>query len=145
MGEIRIHFQEILSHGHFIKGDYQLVCHGKIISKNKVKILSDFHFHHALQCSITSAYPSSVILITPLQEWTSINIRVCYKNNHWDIKLVVDLTNRRIFIENQDPIPPFMLSRILSSFGLKNRKRILYLSSHIGIHNNKSHLNIENN
>lgn len=135
MDHIRFHFREILLNGQMLKGEYQLICNGKMVGRDMVKMFSVFHFQHALQYSSSSSQPTSVIPITPLQEWTSINIRVYDDNEdvHWDFKLMFDLNIHRIFIKANESLSPFMLSRLLSCFGIKSGDQILYLNSNIPI------------
>ncbi|GIN85120.1 hypothetical protein J6TS2_15060 [Heyndrickxia sporothermodurans] len=146
MKDVRFHFREIVFHGPKVNGDYQLICHGKLVGEGMVKILSFFHFHHALQSSSSSLQQASVIPITPLQEWTSINIRVYDDKEeiYWDLELVVDLNIHRILIETKQKLSPPMVSRILSCIGIKNGKEILYLTSNIHIPRRKKLKNRHN-
>ncbi|QQZ10204.1 hypothetical protein [Heyndrickxia vini] len=135
MEDILFHFREILSHGRSVNGDYQLICHGKAVGEKLVKVYSEFHFHHALQSSASSSKSSSVVTITPLKEWTSLKIEIYHENleNQLKVKLVVDLVQNSIFFETQDNISPYLLSGLLSCFGIKKGKQILYFTSQIPI------------
>ncbi|KYD09115.1 hypothetical protein [Heyndrickxia sporothermodurans] len=135
MGDILFHFREILSNGQGIHGDYQLICHGKAVGEKLVKVYSEFQFHHALQSIALSSNSSSFVPITPLKEWNSLKIEIHHENleNHLNIKLVVDLVEKSVSFETRESISPHLLSGLLSCFGIKKGKQILYFTSQVPI------------
>ena len=142
MEELNIRFQEILSHGHFIKGDYYLICNGYRQAKQVVKIQTQFSFSHALQCtSQQDSNPNSLIIITPLREWTTLKIQALTKNQSTDFYMYIDLKKNSISIEMMEDtnihLSNSVVAKIVSCFGIKQRNKVLYF---MDIHRMKTRL-----
>jgi len=131
MEQLDIRFQEILSHGHFIKGDYYLVCHGFKQAKQVVKIQTYFSLSHALQStSQHDSNSSSILHITPLREWTTLKIQAFVNNRYLNFYMYIDLKKNNISIEifqdSNVKISNANVAKIISCFGIKQGNRVLY-------------------
>ncbi|MBB2479238.1 hypothetical protein H5P36_03365 [Bacillus sp. APMAM] len=131
MEQLSIRFQEILSHGHFIKGDYYLVCHGYKQANQVVKIQTYFSLSHALQS--TSHHDSdstSILHITPLREWTTLKIQAIVSDRYLNFYMYIDLKKNNISIEvfqdSNGEISNAIVAKIISCFGIKQGSKVLY-------------------
>ncbi|MBS4174581.1 hypothetical protein [Bacillus sp. FJAT-49736] len=131
MEELSIQFQEILSNGHLIRGNYYLVCNGNRLANQMVRIQMPFSFNHAVQCtSLQDTTPKSVFIITPLREWTSIKIQVLLKERYVDFYMYIDLKKKKISLEGIEGskinLSNSYAARIISCFGIKRDNKVLY-------------------
>jgi hypothetical protein len=132
MDGLNIRFQEILSHGHFVKGDYYLVCNGKIQDNQRVEIQTYYSFNHALQCtSHQDSNQNSFIMITPLREWTTLKIRTFIQDTYRDFHVRIDLKKNSIFVEiiqnSSVRLSNTNVAKIISCLGIKQGEKVLYL------------------
>lgn len=140
---LSIRFRKVLSHGHFIKGDYYLVCHGSKQANQVVNIQTYFCLSHALQSTSQQDSDSSIIHITPLREWTTLKIQAFVKDQYIDFYMYIDLKKNSISLEvHQDSsvkISNADVTEIISCFGIKQGNKVLYFKDLHRIKMKKEH------
>jgi len=144
MNQLNIRFCEILSHGHFIKGDYYLVCHGHKQSNQVVIIQTNFSLSNALQStSHQDSDSTSIIHITPLREWTTLKIQAFLIDQYIDFYMYIDLKKNSISLEvipdQCIKLSDTQVAMIVSCFGIKQGNRVLYFKNFHRINTIKEH------
>lgn len=124
---IIVELDRIMSFGHLVSRDYQLVCHGYLAERKDIMLSPIFNHSQPLNRPTPFIHnpSSSIVISSPLSTYTSLKIIINTKQKSWEQSLEIDLKKWTFSLQPFDSaslsLPIDIAIFILSSFGIQKK------------------------